>query len=221
MFTSSVSAQSIQALPPRSTYAPDIQVLVVSGSPQTDFINFTYPGVADPAQLEKDVNNLAAALNTDASLAQVSNKALPMNGVSTPTMTSVTIPAAGAAPTNTGFLPVDKVILGLKNYHRLAITYIMPSSFRYTGFRHYVDNNVDVSLNESGSTYSFLANIRNPDFMTLKLPAADESASQSSPLQQHRSVGQVYLLRVGGFALVLLFAVLIGWGAYTALAKLQ
>jgi hypothetical protein len=213
-------AQTVLTLPPRLADAPDLQVIVMGGLPTGDVVNVTYAGVPSSAALTADLSLLSQQLGVSAADEHVTTEGLPANGGETPPMTSVTFNDRTAAPANTGSLPVDKLIVALRNYHRLAITYIMPTNYRYTGVRRYTDRNVAFQLNQSGSTFVYSVTIASPDFTRLSLPNTDPAANVA-PVNGSGELQYLLWYRIGGIGVVLIFAMFVGWGVYAALAKLQ
>jgi len=213
-------------LPPIAQSAPDLQVIVMGGLAGGDQVNVTYPDVAQPAALSADIKALAGQLGVSPDQATVTNSALPLTEAwntkyRVPVMTSVTFVAQNAAPVDNGYLPVEKLIVGLRNYRRLAITYIMPPNFQYRGFDRYSDRNVSILESRSGSTYTFSVEINNPNFNSLTLPTVQVPPAQlAAPV---RSSGNwiVYLLRGLGVVLICCFAAMVGWGVYNVLLKLR
>jgi hypothetical protein len=165
---------------------------------------------------------LSAELNVDPETAHITATGLPnQDGSQTPPMTSFTLKVKDAAPLDTGRLPVDKIILGLRAYHRLAITYIMPPRYMYNGFHKFSDKDVSISVTQSYSNCSFVVQIFNQNMTSLTLPVADAVAIASQKSAQQARGRATMLWRAGGIIFLSAFAVLIGWGVYTALAKMQ
>jgi hypothetical protein len=224
IFTLSASvgdAQQLGQLPTRSAGAPDVQVIVLSDSSGNGVVNVTYPNQAGKVRLSCDIAALTEELNLNPATIQITNKCLPMQYMKTPIMTSVTFSAPNAVPLNTGALPVNKLILALRTYHRLAITYFMPSNYQYNGFTRYSNQNVEVSLLESGSAYSFSAVVNNPNFTTLTFPSATRALTDSKPAILASRNRKLAMYRTGGFIFVSACALLIGWGVYCAMSKLH
>lgn len=202
-------------------YAPDLQIIVMGGLPGGDQVNVTYPGVPDAIVLRNDVDSLCKQLNVDAGRVHISTEGLPEAGGLSPLMTSVTLTAQGAAPLNTGTLPVDKLILALRSYHRLAVTYILPPTFRYTGFQQYSDRNLKVLLTRRESTYLYAVEIENPNFRTLTLPTSDTVVTPHvAPQSGGDGLGMIL---IKGLAILVVIAIAgtAGWFVYRALAKIK
>jgi len=215
------SAQTTASDLPPNADAPDLQVIVMGGLPGGDAVCVTYPGVATQVQQHADVSSLCSQLNADASKVHTSTASLPEAGGHSPLLTSITLTAQGVALLNTGRLPVDKLIVALRSYHKLAITYILPPQFHYTGIHRYSNQYVDLALTQSGSTLIFAVTIKDPNFESLILPDHDIVVSSVSKEELMRQKTDKLLLGIGAAIFVVLVATLGGFLVYRALTKLQ
>jgi hypothetical protein len=217
------SAYPQSPLPPAAANTPDLQVLVFSGDGSgQDSLVLTYGDVVPQTQVVSDLADLNEQLHISVAQAKVTNSALPMPGIQTPAMTSISVPAPGALPLTGGALPVASLIVALRQYRRIEMTFIMPPNYVYSGVRNYSDKNLSLAMVQSGATYTFNVTIANSDFSTIVLPSSVVMGTarypgEPTPLLTSTSVVERMLV------LVLVFAAagLIGWGVYATMVRMQ
>lgn len=210
--------------PARSANAPDVQVLVLSNLSGLDQVDITYPVVVPRAQVKRDLDALSAASSWPMGGIQVSNSALPLSGVKTTPMTSVTFAAQGLVRKGQKWFQLEPFVVALRPYKRLTLTYMMPKQFAFAGLHDYADSHVHITLDRRGSVYTYLVSIADPNFQRLNLPLlqAPTNLQAASPLQQAqvvRPAQRLRTLKVAGVIVVGALALLVGLGVYVVLSR--
>lgn len=210
--------------PARMANAPDIQVLVLSNLSGVDQVDITYPVVVPRAQVVRDLDALAAASSWPIGGIQVSNSALPLSGVKTTPMTSVTFAAQGLVRKGQKAFWLEPFVVALRPYKKVTLTYMMPRQFAFAGLRCYSDKHVNITLDRRGSVYTYLVSIADPNFLRLNLPLWQApAASQTAGVLQEAHAGQperrLKALKVAGVVVVGALALLVGLGVYVVLSR--
>lgn len=212
--------------PARLASAPDIQVLILSNMSGVDQVDITYPGVVTRAQVGRDLSAIVSETSCSIGNIQITNSAMPLIGVKAMPMTSVTFAAQGLVRKGQKAFLLEPLVIALKPYKKLNITYMVPRQFVFAGLHDYADNYVRISLQpQHGTVYSYIVSIDNPNFQRLNLPlwqAPAAAAPNPGVIQQaaieHRS-RSLRALKVAGVVLVGALALLVGFGVYVALSR--
>lgn len=201
-----------------ATYRPDVQILLMPGPGGQDMIDLTYSGVVPRAQTQRDLAAIALQTHWKTSAPEISDAALPLAGVTSYPMTSAAMTAPGAVALTDRTFQIEPLILALKSYHHLAITYIVPADFQFAGLTNYSDANVKIALNRQKSTFTYAVEIPKGDFDKLDLPLWQP---QPGDVQVASQTSKSRSLALGGVLLVGVLAAAIGYGVYALLSRMQ
>jgi hypothetical protein len=217
----SVSAGVPAPMPPVVANAPQVQVLILSGTGSSGVMNITYDSQIGQQQVSADLAAISQHLDVEGSKASVTNAAQPVPGMQVPVMTSVTVPGDGLAPLSGTTPPLGAIVFALRRYHRLEIEYIMPPTYVYSGVRQF--ENADVSLKETqnGSTYIFDVTINNNNLLALNLPLSPATVTSATQVDAAPDSRRLRTVRVVAFVVILCVAILVGVGVYFGLSRKQ
>ena len=133
-------------------------------------------------------------------------------------MTSVTFQTAGVTPSGGDTtIRLEPWAVGLRSYRTLAVTYIMPSTFKFNGLRTYQDNHVQIALDQEQSTLTYHIHVLDGgNYTNLGLPLTQAAQQmQQAGLQPRRKLKLLGILVVG------LVAAGVGYAVYMLLSRLH
>lgn len=169
---------------------PDIFVLVYAGADGDDSVALTYPTAIPHAQAKNDLSALAANTGWTPKHVNIEDAKAPIAG-SKDLMTSVDFVAHNVIPPQARYLPLEPVISALRNYHHVAITYMVADKYDFEGLRQYNDRYVSIALDARGNAYTYHVHIHDPSFQKLnlplyQLPEAQTKTAAAPPQATHR-----------------------------------
>ncbi len=216
---SAVSQDVSIVAPGNTTVRPDVQVLIMRDPWSRQMMSLTYPGLVPKAQAQGDVIQISKAANVAATDVSITNDALPLNGAKPIPMTGAVFEAPGVMPENETTFRLEPLIIALKGYKNLAITYIMPPGFVFNGLRSFSNRNVQIALDRRDSTYTYKVHVSDPNFDKLNLPLMQPTPDQMR--YADTSERRQSIFRVLGLVLVSALAATVGYAVYALLSRPQ
>jgi hypothetical protein len=212
------------AMPVRAASAPTCQVIVMWSAQGMDAVNITYPTAITDDKAQQDLVTLSNVSSWHLLGAKIDQQQLALPGATVPPMTSVTFAAPGATSTATGGFALEPLILALKTYRQLNITYIMPDKFQFAGLSHYADSHVNIALDQHGNVFDYAVQIKDPSFSVLNLPAtqAECVARAAVGTQGHPSLysgKRDRLIKIAAGCIIFL-ALIVGVAVYVLTSRL-
>ena len=163
-----------------SSGRPDVLILVYQQPGQADLVDITYAHVVTRAQAQRDLAALAQATGWVVGPGRITNGLAPVQQKMAMTSTVLTIP--GVIQNGSSLLPVGPIITAFRPYKRLALIFSVSPGFQFQGPRDYADNNVQITLEQHGTAYTYQARVLNPQFAQLNLPRSQAVvARRASP----------------------------------------
>lgn len=189
------------AAPPSTAVSPNqpnILMLVYVSPDGQDTVGLTYPTAIPHTKAKGDVQALASSAGWVPSNVDIEDAPAPIIG-SKDMMTSVDFQAHVVEP-SAKYLPLEPVVLALKNYPHVAITYMVANNYSFEGLRNYSDKYVSIALDAHGNAYTYHIFVHDPKFQKLNLPlyqppAAPQKTAEA-PARRRVHPWQVMLVTV-------------------------
>lgn len=217
--TAALTAAFLTAVIPalaKSASQPDLLLIVYATDKGDGQMALTYPGLASRAQVNRDVAALQSTTGWPIKGLTVTEDLSPFRG-STQKMTSAIFTASGAVPATGQYFPIEPIIDALRGYPQVAITYFVSPKYQFHGLRDYDGKDVNITLDQHGSTYSYRVLIRDPHYRKLNLPVFQPSeASLKSASQTNSGRAPIRFWQV---ALIAAVAAIAGGLVYLAMAR--
>lgn len=194
---------------------PDVLVLVFAIAGGPDQIGLTYKNTIPHSQAERDIQAIKTATGWNITGVHIADM-LPPVAQSTEKMTSADFVAQGAVDPKSRYLPIEPFVDALRNYHHVTVTYLVNYPFAFEGLRQYADNHVNITLDQSGSGYTYQINYHDSQFGHLNLPRYQLSKTTATTADRAARNRQVNPWLV---ALVGVAAVGAGLIVYTVFAR--
>ena len=189
---------------------PDLMVSVESTGHGDDDVVLGYTIPVTPDQIKQDIASICATTGWHIDKVQVSipdTVSWDAGGTcSAQFMTPAAIDRAS------GRLPVQQLVMALRDHPRIALVFDVAGDFNYLGRTSYDDPNVSLRMQErvpDGYTYAFDVQIKNATFSGM-----DKSVGLGPESIQKHGVTLLSVLMALGLAL------LVGWGVYQMMLRL-
>ena len=192
---------------------PDVLVLIVQRPGLGDQVNITYSGLVPHVQVQQDLNALRVATGWARTGLTISDDRAPVRQIRY--LTGATFTAPNVVLNETHTLPVEPFITAFHLRKSLALIFITDSNFQFQGWRQYADNNVNITLDQHGSAYTYRVAILNPQFVHLNFPGTAQAAAAIT--NKHRARVSPGLLLLG----IVLAAAAAGILVYIAALRLS
>lgn len=208
------TAASAQKAAPKLSQ-PDVLVLIFAIPGGPDQIGLTYRNTVPNSQAQRDIQAIQTATGWKVAGIHIADM-LPPIANSKQKMTSADFVAQGAVDPNAKFLPIQPLVEALRNYHHVAVTFIINYPFTFEGLRHYADNHVNIALEQNGSGYTYQINYRDSRLDSLNLPRYQPAEASASTIKSSQRKDRVNPWLV---ALVGVAAIGAGLIVYTVFAR--
>ncbi len=200
---------SVQA----SGQVPDVQVVVGPGKAGWQ-VALVYPKKVDRSRVEQDIAAVATATGAPAVDPVVETRRLDRADSSkvgeAPSMTSATFETkANLVDYTLGRVAVETLVTALQEYNRIAIVFLVPGRFAWTGGTEYEDKRLRIDASVGEGALVFVANIRSRPLARFEFPGpAASRVSQPAPTVATKRVLSPFVAWIGAIlAGVVVFAV--------------
>ena len=166
-----------------------------------DEVVITYLAAVSSDQVQRDADAIGHSTGWMMDSVEITSHLDPERAAEGP-LYSARIMTSHTLDRGRGRLPIQQLVMAMKDYRRLLLVFDVPAPFQYLGHASYSDTNVDIVMEPrvpSAMTYAFDVNVKDPTFSTLKSPEEMDGESASRVLTPPHILAALALaLLVGG-----------------------
>jgi len=147
---------------------PDVLIWIDARNPARSWVSITYPKVVTKLTAETHLASLLKNTGWTAADLKITSGSLMQSGENP--MTSVDFSTPVTIQPQTGYLPIEPIIIAFRDLNAVEIQYIVPATFVFRGVGDFENKHVRIKLNRGSNTYRYSISLKTHDFERLDLP---------------------------------------------------
>jgi hypothetical protein len=147
---------------------PDVLIWIDARNPAQSWVAITYPKVVPKVTAETHLANLLKYTGWAAANLKISHGSIAKTGENP--MTSAEFSTPAAIQPQTGYLPIEPIILAFRDLNLVEVQYLTPATFVFRGLGDFENKHVRIKLNRGSNTYRYSISLKTHDFERLDLP---------------------------------------------------